>query len=327
MTDDRYSALYQSADETVQRLRQRPSSTVSPVKPRVSVSFEFFPPQSEKASAALSRTIKRLSPLRPDFVSVTYGAGGSSRERTHATVKRVLKETSLTPAAHLTCVDASKDEVDEIAGDYWRSGVRNIVALRGDCPHGGAFRPHPCGYRNAAELVAGLNRQHQFDISVAAYPEVHPDASSAAADMDNLKRKIDAGAHRAITQFFFDADTFLRFRDRATAAGVNVPIIPGILPVTNFTKLNELATRCGTSVPAWVGVLFTGLDDAPDIRQLVAATVTAELCTQLLDQGVSTFHFYTLNRCELTLAICRILGVHPISDHLHRTDCKRVSLP
>lgn len=311
MKNDQYRALHRSADETAERLQQRPASVVRPVKKEVSVSFEFFPPQTERANTTLWNSIERLSPLAPDFISVTYGAGGSTRERTHATVKRVLKETALEPAAHLTCVDASKEEIDEIADDYWRSGVRKIVALRGDPPDGRHFQPHPGGYEGAADLVARLNRLHRFDISVAAYPETHPEAVSADADLDNLKRKIDAGAGRAITQFFFDADVFLRFRDRASAVGITAPIIPGILPVTNFAKLKEFAARCGASIPAWVGVLFEGLDDAPDIRQLVAATVTAELCTRLVDQGVSNFHFYTLNRCELTLAICRILGVHP----------------
>ena len=327
MTEDQYTALYRSADETSLRLEKRPPSVVCPVKKKVSVSFEFFPPQSEGAKTTLWNSIARLSPLSPHFISVTYGAGGSTRERTHATVKRVLEETPLDPAAHLTCVDASREEIARVAEDYWQSGVRKIVALRGDSPSGGAFRPHPRGYNNAAELVAGLNRLHTYDISVAAYPEVHPDAASAAADLDNLKRKIDAGARRAITQFFFDLDTFLRFRDRARAAGIRVPIIPGILPVTNFAKLQEFARRCGASVPEWLGVLFAGLDDAPDIRQLVSATVTAELCTRLVDHGVSSFHFYTLNRCELTLAICRILGIHPDPAYLGQPDCMRASLP
>ncbi len=326
MTEEQYNALRRSADETFHRLKQRPPSVVHPVKRKVSVSFEFFPPHSEKSNTVLWQSIKRLCPLTPDFISVTYGAGGSTRERTHATVRRVLEETPLEPAAHLTCVDASKEEIDGIAHDYWQLGVRKIVALRGDSPDGRVFRPHPCGYKKAADLVAGLHRQHLFDISVAAYPEVHPDAGSANADMDNLKRKIDAGANRAITQFFFDADTFLRFRDRARACGIQVPIIPGILPVTNFSKLKEFAARCGASIPQWVGVLFAGLDDAPDIRQLVSATVTAELCTRLYDQGVSSFHFYTLNRCELTLAICRILGVHPAPDSLDQSAHQRAAL-
>ncbi|MDJ0957446.1 MAG: methylenetetrahydrofolate reductase [Arenicellales bacterium] len=292
-------------------MQRRPLPRAHTVNGDISVSFEFFPPQTEASKTILWNSIERLSPLSPEFVSITYGAGGSTRHRTHDTVKRIIEETSLVPAAHLTCVDATRKDVNGIADDYWRSGVRHIVALRGDSPDGGSFRPHPNGYENAAALVAGLAQRHSFDISVAAYPEVHPDAVSAAADLDNLKRKIDAGAKRAITQFFFDADTYLRFRDRVSAAGIQVPIVPGILPVTNFTTLKKFAARCGTSVPAWVGVLFEGLDDAPDIRQLVSATITAELCTRLVDHGVSNFHFYTLNRCELTLAICRILGIRP----------------
>ncbi len=303
--------LQASADETYKRLQKRPQTGVRSIDGRISVSFEFFPPQTDRAARQLWSSIEQLSPLAPDFVSVTYGAGGSTRERTHATVKRVLDETVLVPAAHLTCVGASREEIDKIAEDYWRSGVRNIVALRGDPPDGGGFTPHPSGYTNAAALVDGLSRRHDYDISVAAYPETHPDAKTPAADLDNLKRKIDAGASRAITQFFFDAETYLRFRDRVTSAGITAPIVPGILPVTNFRRLTEFAARCGTSVPDWIGKLFEGLDDAPDIRQLVSATVTAELCTRLVDQGVSDFHFYTLNRSELTLAICRILGVFP----------------
>lgn len=325
MIEEKHTALYRSADETSRRLRQRPLSVIRPVNKKVSVSFEFFPPQTDKSKTILWNSIERLAPLTPDFISITYGAGGSTRERTHTTVKRVLEETSLEPAAHLTCVDAGKEEINEIADDYWQSGVKKLVVLRGDSPNGGGFRAHPHGYKNAAELVAGLTRLHSFDISVAAYPEVHPDAISAEADLDNLKRKIDAGATRAITQFFFDVDTYLRFRDRASLAGIAVPIIPGILPVTNFAKLNEFAARCGTAVPAWIGVLFDGLDDAPDIRQLVAATVTAELCVRLVDQGVSNFHFYTLNRCELTLAICRILGVFPDPKFLGQSQQKRVN--
>jgi len=303
--------LQASADETYKRLQKRPQTGVRSIDGRISVSFEFFPPQTDRAARQLWSSIEQLSPLAPDFVSVTYGAGGSTRERTHATVKRVLDETVLVPAAHLTCVGASREEIDKIAEDYWRSGVRNIVALRGDPPDGAGFTPHPSGYTNAAALVDGLSRRHDYDISVAAYPEMHPDAKNPAADLDNLKRKIDAGASRAITQFFFDAETYLRFRDRVTSAGITAPIIPGILPVTNFRRLTGFAARCGTSVPDWIGKLFEGLDDAPDIRQLVSATVTAELCTRLVDQGVSDFHFYTLNRSELTLAICRILGVFP----------------
>lgn len=311
MTTIKDRHLQASVDETYKRLQKRPKTGVRSIDGRISVSFEFFPPQSEHAARQLWSSIEQLAPLAPDFVSVTYGAGGSTRERTHATVKRVLNETVLVPAAHLTCVGASREEIDKIAEDYWRSGVRNIVALRGDPPAGGGFTPHPNGYANAADLVDGLSRRHDYDISVAAYPETHPDARTPEADLDNLKRKIDAGACRAITQFFFDAETYLRFRDRVTSAGITAPIVPGILPVTNFRRLTEFAARCGASVPDWIGKLFDGLDDAPDIRQLVSATVTAEMCTRLVDHGVSDFHFYTLNRSELTLAICRILGVFP----------------
>lgn len=326
MTQEQRVALNRSADETYARLKQRPVANVHTVNKEMAVSFEFFPPQTEASRTMLWNSIERLSPLAPKFVSITYGAGGSTRQRTHDTVKRIIDETPLVPAAHLTCVDASQKEVNDIADDYWQSGVRRIVALRGDSPGGGAFQSHPRGYKNAAGLVAGLMRRHPFDISVAAYPEVHPDSSSTAADLDNLKQKIDAGAKRAITQFFFDADTYLRFRDRVSAAGIQVPIVPGILPVTNFAKLIQFATRCGTSVPEWVGVLFEGLDDAPDIRQLVAATVTAELCTRLVDQDVSNLHFYTLNRCELTLAICRILGIHPDPAHSQGSDSQRAAM-
>ena len=311
MKQEQKLVLQRSADEIIAPPKSPPISKVRSLTNEISVSFEFFPPHTEASTTVLWDSIERLSPLAPDFVSITYGAGGSTRERTHATVKRIIDETPLTPAAHLTCVGDTKQRIDDIADDYWCTGVRHIVALRGDAPDGKRFHPNPQGYANAAELVAGLTRRHSFDISVAAYPEIHPEARSPAADLDNLKRKVESGAKRAITQFFFDADTYLRFRDRAYAAGINVPIIPGILPVTNFAKLKQFAARCGASVPDCIGALFEGLDEAPDIRQLVAATVTAELCTRLFDQGVSSFHFYTLNRCELTLAICRILGVHP----------------
>jgi methylenetetrahydrofolate reductase (NADPH) len=276
----------------------------------IQVSFEFFPPKTEPMAETLWSSIQTLAPLQPRFVSVTYGAGGSTRERTHATVERILAETPLTPAAHLTCVGASRDEVDAVARDYWALGVRHIVALRGDPPElGTKYQPHPDGYKDAVELVAGLKTVAPFDISVAAYPEVHPDSSSRQFDLDNLKRKIDAGANRAITQFFFSADCFLRFRDEAAAAGVDVEIVPGIMPVTNFGGIQRMAARCGTDVPAWLGHLFEGLDDLPSARQLIAATVAAELCGQLYAGGVRHFHFYTLNRAELSYAICHLLGV------------------
>jgi methylenetetrahydrofolate reductase (NADPH) len=258
----------------------------------------------------LWESIQTLAPLQPRFVSVTYGAGGSTRERTHATVERILKETRLTPAAHLTCVGASKGEVDEVAREYWDLGVRNIVALRGDPPEPGAkYQPHPQGYRDAAELVAGLKKVAPFDISVAAYPECHPDSSTKAFDLENLKRKIDAGADRAISQFFFSADCFLRFRDAAAAAGIDIEIVPGILPVSNVATTRRFAQTCGASIPKWLDELFEGLDDLPSARQLIAATVAAELCGQLYAGGVRCFHFYTLNRAELSYAICHLLGV------------------
>jgi len=286
------------------------SSPLTPIKSDLSVSFEFFPPKTAAMEQTLWRSIERLAPIAPRFVSVTYGAGGSTRERTHATVKRVLEETPLTPAAHLTCVDATREQVDAVAESYHAAGVRHIVALRGDAPDAqSAFAAHPQGYQNAAELVAGLKQVADFDLSVGAYPEVHPDAACVEDDLDNLKRKLDAGASRAITQFFFDSDVYFRFLDRARAAGISAPIIPGILPVTNFAAVQRFAATCGASVPQWMAELFEGLDDSPDTRQLVAATVAAEQCLQLKSQGVTEFHFYTLNRAELTLAICHRLGL------------------
>jgi methylenetetrahydrofolate reductase (NADPH) len=277
----------------------------------IGVSFEFFPPKSEKMEAQLWDTFRTLEPLTPRFVSVTYGAGGSTRERTHATVARIAAQSSVPPAAHLTCVEASREEIDAVARAYWDAGVRHIVALRGDVPGGGPYRPHAQGYANAIELVAGLKAVAPFDISVAAYPEVHPDAGCAEADLDNLKRKIDAGANRAITQFFFSPDSFLRFRDAAAAAGVDAPILPGILPVTNVSQTRRIADMCGAAIPAWMVSLFDGLDDHPAARQLVAATIAAELCRRLYAGGVRDFHFYTLNRAELSYAICHLLGLRP----------------
>jgi methylenetetrahydrofolate reductase (NADPH) len=277
------------------------------------VSFEFFPPRTEKMENALWRAIERLAPLSPDFVSVTYGAGGSTRERTHATVERVRRETVLEPAAHLTCVGAPRSEVDAVARRYWQAGVRHVVALRGDPPAGVGeqFVPHPQGYARAADLVAALRRAGDFEISVAAHPETHPDAASAEADIDNLKAKVDAGASRAMTQFFFDTDVFLRFRDRVRAAGIDVPLVPGIMPVTNFKQIVKFSAACGASVPGWLAKLFDGLDDEPETRQLVAASVAAEQCRRLQAEGIDEFHFYTLNRAALTLAICRVLGLKP----------------
>ena len=278
----------------------------------VSVSFEFFPPKTEKMQETLWECIKRLEPLGPSFVSVTYGAGGSTRERTHDTVVRIARETSLKPAAHLTCVGHSQGEVDDIARRYWDEGIRHNVALRGDAPEGsGPYAPTPGGYAYAVDLVRGLRRIADFEVSVAAYPEMHPDAPSAAFDLDNLKAKVDAGATRAITQYFFDVDVYRRFVDKARAAGITVPIVPGILPVTNFAQVQKFSAACGASVPAWMAALFEGLDNDPDTRRLVAATVAAEQCRALAADGVTDFHFYTLNRADLAYAISHILGVRP----------------
>lgn len=278
----------------------------------IGVSFEFFPPKTEKMEAQLWDTFRTLEPLGPSFVSVTYGAGGSTRERTHATVARIAAESRVPPAAHLTCVEASRAEINEVAQAYWEAGVRHIVALRGDVPGGEPYRAHPDGYANAIELVAGLKAIAPFDISVAAYPETHPDADCAESDLDNLKRKLDAGATRAITQFFFSPDSFLRFRDAAAAAGIDAPIIPGILPVSNVSQTRRMADVCGTAIPAWMVSLFDGLDDHPAARQLVAATIAAEMSRRLYAGGVRDFHFYTLNRAELSYAICHLLGLRPV---------------
>ena len=277
------------------------------------ISFEFFPPKTEEMERTLWETITRLAPLEPSFVSVTYGAGGSTRERTHATIVRILKETRLTPAAHLTCVDASRSDIDDVVARYHDAGVRHIVALRGDPPAGPGtkYEPHPNGYANAADLVAGLKRLAKFEISVAAYPEKHPESASPAADIDNLKAKIDAGATRAITQFFFDNALFLRFQDRAARAGITIPIIPGIMPVTNFAQMTKFAKGAGANIPADLGWKFEGLDHDPETRKLVAATVAAEQVQGLAAEGVSDFHFYTLNRADLTYAICHVLGLRP----------------
>ncbi|WP_043743215.1 methylenetetrahydrofolate reductase [Paramagnetospirillum magneticum] len=277
----------------------------------VSVSFEFFPPKTEKMQVSLWECIQRLAPLAPQFVSVTYGAGGTTRERTHETVVRIARETALKPAAHLTCVGHAKGEVDDIARRYWDEGIRHIVALRGDMPDGQPYVAHPQGYAYAADLVTGLKRIADFEISVAAYPEKHPDAPSAEFDLDNLKRKIDAGANRAISQYFFDPAVFLAFRERAAQAGITVPILPGILPVTNFAQVQKFSAACGASIPGWMADLFEGLDDDPETRRLVAATMAAEQCRILAAEGVEQFHFYTLNRADLAYAISHILGVRP----------------
>lgn len=281
----------------------------SAARPRVS--FEFSPPKGPKTEASLWEAIRRLEPLNPEFVSVTYGAGGSTRERTHRTVVRILKETSLSPAAHLTCVEASRAEVDEVIRDYWNAGIRHIVALRGDPPGslGGAYTPRADGYRNATELTAGIRAVAPFDVSVGLYPQIHPESPSVDHDIEVLKAKIDAGATRAITNFFFDIDGFLRFVDRVRKAGVTVPILPGIMPVSNVEGLSNMAQRIGVTIPTWLANHFDGLDGDPETRKLVAASVAAEMCAGLLEEGYSDFHFYTLNRADLVYAICRVLGV------------------
>lgn len=280
---------------------------------KLTVSFEFSPPRTDAMAQTLWNSIERLTPLRPAFMSVTYGAGGSTRQRTHETVVRIKRETGIEPAAHLTCVAASRDEIDEIARAYWDTGIRHIVALRGDPPResSGKYVAHPDGYANAAALVAGLKRIGDFQISVAGYPEKHPDSADDGADLDNLRRKVDAGADRCITQFFFEVEDFLRFRDRAAAVGVRVPVVPGIMPVSNFAGIAKMATMCGAKVPAWLAALFDGLDDDLETRRMIAATVAGDMCRKLESEGVSAFHFYTLNRADLTFALCHLLGVRP----------------
>jgi methylenetetrahydrofolate reductase (NADPH) len=284
----------------------------APSSARLGVSFEFFPPKTSEMEEKLWIAVNRLEPLAPRFVSVTYGAGGSTRERTHNTVRRMAAETSLVAAAHLTCVGATRGEVDAIARDYWASGIRHIVALRGDhAEDEERYTPHRDGYAFAADLVEGLRRVANFEISVAAYPEIHPEAASGEADLDNLKRKIDAGATRAITQYFFDEQVYLHFVDRARAAGISVPIVPGIMPVTNFAQIVKFSAACGASVPHWLAALFEGLDGEPETRRLVAATVATQQCRVLQANGIDQFHFYTLNRADLAYAICHILGIRP----------------
>jgi len=288
----------------------RPSRLV-PKQRRVRVSFEFFPPKTPEMEIALWEAIARLAPLAPSFVSVTYGAGGSTRERTHATVRRIIAETPLAPAAHLTCVAAARAEVDSVIRSYVAAGVRHIVALRGD-PAGGIaerYAPHPQGYRNAADLVAAIKAATDVEVSVSAYPEKHPDSQSVDTDIDMLQAKVDAGAGRAITQFFFDNDLYFRYLDRVRARGITVPVVPGILPVQNFKQMCVFAERCGTSVPAWLGDRFTGLDGDAATRRLIAAAVAAEQVMDLVDRGVTDFHFYTMNRADLVFAICHLLGV------------------
>jgi methylenetetrahydrofolate reductase (NADPH) len=276
----------------------------------VTVSFEFFPPNDASMEQTLWASIQRLAPLAPRFVSVTYGADGSTRERTHNVVTRILRETGLTPAPHLTCVGAPRGEILDIARGYWDAGVRHIVALRGDAPSGQAgYVPHPDGFAYAVDLVQGLKSVGDFDISVAAYPEVHPEAPDAKFDLDNLRAKLDAGASRAITQFFFDTDAYLRFRDQCSATGITAPIVPGILPITRFPQMLRFAKRCGASVPESLAHRFDGLDDDPETRRMIAASFAIEQVRRLQEHGVQEFHFYTLNRAELTYAICHALGV------------------
>ncbi len=289
---------------------------------RIDVSFEFFPPNSEDMEKILWESIERLAPLTPNFVSVTYGAGGTTRERTHLTVKRILAETPLTPAAHLTCVAATRDELDRIVRTYHDVGVRHIVALRGD-PVSGAgakYAPHPGGYSNAADLAAGIKRiASDFEISVSAYPEKHPDSPTVEADIDMLEAKVDAGATRAITQFFFENDFYFRYLDRVRARGIDIPVVPGILPVQNFKATTGFAKRCGASVPAWLAERFHGLDNDAATRKLIAAAVAAEQVFDLVDRGVTTFHFYTINRADLVFAICHLLGLRPATSSQNTT--------
>ena len=288
------------------RLPARSAEAAAPA-----LSFEFFPPKTEALETQLWACIRRLEPLRPRFVSVTYGAGGSTQARTHATVERIVRETSLVPAAHLTCVGADRAEVDDVARSYWEAGVRHIVALRGDAPNMGTYSPHPGGYEYASDLVAGLRRIADFEITVAAYPETHPTAPDAHADLDNLKRKLDAGAARAITQYFFDADVFLRFLDRCLAAGITAPIVPAIMPVSNFAQAQKFSASCGASVPDWMTSLFEGTENDPETRRVVAAVIAAEQVRVLQANGVDEFHFITLNRPDLTYTIAHVLGVRP----------------
>jgi methylenetetrahydrofolate reductase (NADPH) len=295
----------------------RASRFVQSGQRRIGVSFEFFPPNSDEMDKILWESIERLAPLAPDFVSVTYGAGGSTRERTHATIKRILAETPLTPAAHLTCVSATRDEIDAVVRAYHDMGVRHIVALRGDSLGGAGttYAPHPGGYKNAADLVGGIKRiADDFEVSVSAYPEKHPDSATVEADIDMLEAKVDAGAERAITQFFFENDLYFRYLDRVRARGITIPIVPGILPVQNFKAATNFAARAGASVPGWLAERFAGLDHDPATRKLIAAAVAAEQAIDLLDRGVTNFHFYTMNRADLVYAICHLLGLRPIAD-------------
>jgi methylenetetrahydrofolate reductase (NADPH) len=298
---------------TLERWLTGPRFTALPIRsashPAPKLSFEFFPPRTEALEQQLWTCIERLAPLSPRFVSVTYGAGGTTQARTHATVARIVKETRLIPAAHLTCVGATQQQVNDVAEGYWAAGVRHIVALRGDPPPGTSYQAHPGGYHYAADLVAGLRKVADFEISVAAYPEVHPSASNPVADLENLKRKLDAGATRAITQYFFDTSTYLRFLDLCMAAGIKAPIVPGIMPVSNFAQAAKFSSMCGASVPQWMGRLFEGTENDPETRRMVGMVIAAEQVRLLQANGVDEFHFYTLNRADLTYAIAHVLGV------------------
>lgn len=286
----------------------------APARP-LDISFEFFPPKTEEMEKTLWASVERLAPLAPRFVSVTYGAGGTTRERTHATVKRLVQETKLKPAAHLTCVAATRAEIDDVVRGYWDAGVRHIVALRGDPPAGATkYQPHPGGYAYANELIGGIRKIGDFEVSVGAYPEKHPDSPDPDKDIDYLKAKLDAGATRAITQYFFDVDVYLRYRDKVAARGISAEIVPGILPVTNFAQVVKFSKMCGASVPSWLAHLFEGLDGDPDTRRLVAAMVAAEQCRRLQEHGANSFHFYTLNRADLAYSICHILGLRPAKE-------------
>lgn len=299
---------------STEAIKERISDRLSRLRKPAAISFEFFPPKNEEAEAQLWRAISRLAPLQPRFVSVTYGAGGSTRDRTHATVKRIVEETDLKPAAHLTCVGASREEVDGVIRNYWQVGVRHIVALRGDMPEPGQpYSPHAQGYRSTMELTAAIKKIGDFEVSVSAYPERHPDSPSLEWDIELLKQKIDAGATRAITQFAFDSEIFVRFRDRAVEAGADVPIVPGLMPTTNFKGIMRMAGRCGASIPSWLVKLFDGLDQDLESRKLLAAAVLAEQIADLVGHGFDQFHFYTLNQAELTFAVCNLLGIKSVA--------------
>ena len=312
--------LVQGALDERERLARRPRPPMATLHDTVKVSFEFFPPATPNAQQQLWSAVEQLAPFSPTFVSVTYGAGGTTRERTHATLTRLIEETNLSPAAHLTCVAASKSEVLDVVHSYLASGVSQIVALRGDPQdQSNHFQPHPDGFANAAELVSAIRAESDIPIAVAAYPDVHPEARSAQADLDHLKRKIDAGASRAITQFFFEPDSYLRFLERARAAGISIPIIPGVMPIAHFDRMVGFAKRCGAKIPAWLPQLFDNLDAMPEVRAMVAATVAAELCTTLREHGVNEFHFYTLNKPELTAATCLMLGLRRQAENVLTT--------